>query len=396
MKRILLVAFSLTLIFVEFVFGQQWVVQTSNTTQDLKSISFGSSAFGVAVGMNGAIVSTNNTGTTWSPQTSGVSSNLFGVFCLNTTQVWAVGLGGTIIASTDGGASWVPQTSGTSSTLYDVFFVSATTGWVVGSNGVILYTSNGGTTWSQQTSGTSEILNAIHFYSATEGWIAGNDNTILYTTDQGATWNSQVAAFGSYRDIYFLDDQKGWAVGGGGGSTVITTNNGGQTWTLLPYGFTPLLNSVVFVSPTTGWMLMAVATTGYGSIRHSIDGGVSWTIQNTPVPVALEDLHFINSTNGFAVGNSGIILKYTSPVGISEANISEIQIFPNPAKGFFTISNIVEESEIKIYDLKGKLVFIGHIDYGNYMIPVNENWNGIFIVQISGKSDTRRLKLSLN
>ena len=373
----------------------QWVTQTSNTTQDLMSISFGSSTFGIGVGMNGSIVATNNAGSTWVAQTSGVTSNLFGVYCLNTTHVWAVGLGGTNIASTDGGVTWTAQTSGTSSILFDVYFTSTSIGWAVGTNGVILHTNNGGSTWSQQTSGTSETLNALHFYSSTEGWIAGNDNTILYTDDQGLTWNSQSAAFGSYRDIYFLDDQKGWAVGGGGGSTVISTKNGGQTWTLLPYGFTPLLNSVVFVSPTIGWMLMAVPTTGYGSIRHSTDGGVSWSIINTPVPVALEDLHFINPTTGFAVGNSGIILKYNSTVGINEADVDNIKVHPNPANDFITISNLAEVSEIKIFDLTGKEVFSTETGPGNQNIAVNENWKGVYILKIISKHETHRLKLNL-
>jgi hypothetical protein len=61
----------------------------------------------------------------------------------------------------------------------------------------------------------------------TTGWIAGYNNTggnaIIKTTDGGKTWNSQITPTYSLTDIFFINENIGWAVGDG----IFKTTNGG-------------------------------------------------------------------------------------------------------------------------------------------------------------------------
>lgn len=53
-------------------------------------------------------------------------------------------LAGAILKTEDGGSTWGALSSGTTNTLYDVEFVSADRGWVVGYPGIVMATRSGG------------------------------------------------------------------------------------------------------------------------------------------------------------------------------------------------------------------------------------------------------------
>jgi hypothetical protein len=74
---------------------------------------------------------------------------------------WAVGRDGVILHTDDSGATWKFQTSGTGEDLDEVNFVSPQSGWAVGHAGIILHTQDGGSTWSQEKSGTNVDLMSV-------------------------------------------------------------------------------------------------------------------------------------------------------------------------------------------------------------------------------------------
>lgn len=53
----------------------------------------------------------------------------------------------------------------------------------MGSNGTILKTINGGETWTAQTSGTSNSIWSVYFLNANRGWAVGNNGEILIAVD---------------------------------------------------------------------------------------------------------------------------------------------------------------------------------------------------------------------
>ncbi len=371
--------------------AQTWTTQTSNSTEDLRAVNFYDLNTGIASGINGAIVTTTDGGSTWVPRTSGVSTVLLSVFMADALTAYAVGMNGTIVKTSDGGTTWTTQTSGTTKSLYNVFFVSPLTGWAVGETGLIKATTDGGTTWTTQTSGVTTTLNALCFTSATEGWITGNgtgtSNTVLHTADAGVTWQPQTAPAGSYYDISFINSNEGWIIGPYG--AFANTTDGGTTWTDIAFNYSFQAWGVQFVSSTKGWMQVGSATNQNNSIKTTNDGGISWQGSPSPVNVVADDIFFINANTGWAVGNDGIILKYSSGTGIDNFDDnSAISVYPNPTKDFLNIENIESNTYVELCSILGNTIIaqknnnsekmqldIRNLSKGLYFLKIENNRN---------------------
>lgn len=76
------------------------------------------------------------------------------------------------------------------------------------------------------------------------------------------------------------------------------------------------LFDVFFINETTGWAVGLQGFSSPGAIIKTIDGGNSWTVQNTEAPFALTAVHFINETHGWAAGEDATIM-HTSDGGDS-------------------------------------------------------------------------------
>src|SRR5258708_10896088 len=65
----------------------------------------------IAVGEQGSILRTTDTGVTWKRISSGTSAGLSGVSFADTNAGIAVGSQGAILRTVDGGSTWTPQSS---------------------------------------------------------------------------------------------------------------------------------------------------------------------------------------------------------------------------------------------------------------------------------------------
>ncbi len=79
--------------------GISWFSQTSNTDNNLKSISFQDLSNGIAVGDNGTILSTSNSGDTWTPLTSNTTEHLNDVLVKSDGEAWIAGTGNLLITN---------------------------------------------------------------------------------------------------------------------------------------------------------------------------------------------------------------------------------------------------------------------------------------------------------
>lgn len=132
----------------------------------------------------GAIARTTNGGWNWET-IYWTNRALYGIDFPSDTVGYAVGLNGIIIKTIDSGATWNVIESGVSDTLFDVSFVTNTVGTIVGENGLILRTEDGGTTWIIQDSGTTYDLFAVQFITSNIGFAVGEHGTVLHTTTGG-------------------------------------------------------------------------------------------------------------------------------------------------------------------------------------------------------------------
>ncbi len=235
----------------------------------------------------------------WQTQTSSVTTSLRDISRINENSAVAVGDDGKIIRTNDGGKTWDVQETGTTKTLQSVEFISETRGWVCGED-VLLRTTNGGANWIQ-VEAVGDELAALDFVSPEKGWMISGYH-ILHTSDGGKTWSAQYQGVKSMIfDIFFLDEQNGWAVGGKG--IVFRTTNGGANWHSAAIQPDIILYSVFFANKTHGWCV------SNGSIFASTDGGITWDEQHNSSESNLFSIHFSTPKIGLISGTEGFVLK---------------------------------------------------------------------------------------
>ena len=202
-----------------------WVRSDSvNVGENLYDVVFAKSdsLVGFAVGSNGAILRSINGGRRWEKTFIPGGMTLRGVSFAGSRDGWAVGDNGVIAGTHDRGLSWfVVQPSITTQGLRSVWRLSLPTALAVGTQGVTPITVAGidSTEWNLENAGASFSLEGVVFGDSVAyavGSTAGS-GAILRSDDKGHTWTPQTSRsqFG-LNDVFFVDRQRGWAVGNNG------------------------------------------------------------------------------------------------------------------------------------------------------------------------------------
>jgi photosystem II stability/assembly factor-like uncharacterized protein len=285
-----------------------WYIQTSGTTSDLHGVTFRPDGrTGFAVGDGGTIVRTTNAGASWAIQTSGTTNHLRDVWFTTAQTGFAVGEAGTIMRTRNGGSSWTRLTNVVSTdALRGVCFADTSRGWVVGANGTILHTNNAGATWSRLNP-TAAQLNSVSFSDSLTGWAVGETGVIAGTRDAGRSWyvvNPAVTAL-SLRGVTRPSDTRAIAGGFGGVEAFTTATVDSLQWNLGTFGAGNTINSIQMIDGFVGY---AVGVNANGLVLRSDDGGATWASQPSSTAVALDDVWFVDTLRGWAVGAGGRII----------------------------------------------------------------------------------------
>jgi photosystem II stability/assembly factor-like uncharacterized protein len=108
-------------------------------------------------------------------------------------------------------------------------------------------------------------------------------------------------------DVATIGENHIWVVGNYG--AIHHSMDGGKTWSRQNSGTENLLCSVKFVDEKTGWI-----SGTYGTLLHTEDGGNNWVSQNPGTQEHLFCLYFLNKDLGWVVGRMGTLL-HTSDGG---------------------------------------------------------------------------------
>ncbi|MCC6550326.1 MAG: T9SS type A sorting domain-containing protein [Ignavibacteriaceae bacterium] len=226
-------------------------------TFSIQAVHFPTSEIGYAVGYNGEILKTTNSGFSWvsNPLPAGV--NLYDVFFTTPETGFISSPWGGTYKTTNGGTSWnlIPGLEGVGLSLD---FPSALVGYSIGAGGYSFKTTDGGDTWFP-ISFPSPSINcyALKFTSETEGYAAGSFGMILRTVDGGVTWYQERSGTGAAdRTFWDLDvdpDGELWAVSAFAGVHKKRPGVGvPNTVNLLsPGNSTPALPLIIFFNWTT-------------------------------------------------------------------------------------------------------------------------------------------------
>jgi photosystem II stability/assembly factor-like uncharacterized protein len=289
---------------------------TPLTLSDLNGLSVLSDGKAWACGANGTIAYSGDAGTTWKLQTSGTTNTLKSVQFLDQQNGWIVGLSGTLLRTKDGGNTWEQLINITFEDLNDVFFQSSSLGFACGTTGEILRTTNGGSTWRTMPNATELTFNGISFTDANNGIAVGEAGTIIHTTDGGLTWSAPSQRMTSVvlNSCAFSGGLNCTAVGING--VILNSTDGGANW--LPASQAPSrsLYSVIYLDQNTAW-----ASGANGTVYRTLDAGVTWNIDSTRVEQnvsagqtigaaqTLMGIRFFDGSNALAVGTGGIMLQ---------------------------------------------------------------------------------------
>jgi photosystem II stability/assembly factor-like uncharacterized protein len=235
---------------------------------------------------------------------------------------------------------------------------------------IITSTSFAQLTWSPITTIPTDVngqrFDDVFFLNENIGWAVKGYYSALYKTiDGGNTWSEQIAIGGLggnyyFRNVEFIDENIGFIGTLNGG--FFKSIDGGANWNLVT-NITPY--------PVAICGMDAVGTTIYGCgaffspgfIIKSIDGGLNWQyIDMSPYADALVELLFIDENVGFASGsntNGAVILK-TSDAGITWSTLYngtipgeyvwKLQILPN------TNNNIIFGSVESVAPNPGRMI----------------------------------------
>ncbi len=176
--------------------------------------------------------------------------------------------------------------------------------WVTGSEGTVLLSADGGTTWGARSvpGGAALDFRDVEAFDASTAWLLaagpGDLGRIYRTSDGGATWQLQFrnpAGEGFLNALAFWDGRRGLALGDPirGRFQILRTEDGGVHWEPIPEAGMPaaLEGEGAFASSGTclrvGPGAEAWFVTGSAArtrVFHSLDGGRTWSVADTPVP----------------------------------------------------------------------------------------------------------------
>lgn len=165
--------------------------------------------------------------------------------------------------------------------------------------------------WSAQNSGLSaEAIKDVFFLDLNKGWAVGQSGKILHTVDGGQTWVQLSAPV--TEDLYGVcmsTNSIGWIVGAN--ETLLKTTDGGNTWNSAspPSGTSSHLYTVQFVDENHGWI------TGFWDNFRTTDGGATWEVFH-PISSTMWDAHFISPLKGWICGVASYI-GYTVDGGVT-------------------------------------------------------------------------------
>lgn len=172
--------------------------------------------------------------------------------------------------------------------------------------------------WQRQRTSSLAWLRGIFFLDQNRGWAVGSRGTLLSTSDSGKTWQKKPQPTqDTIRDIYFSDEENGWLVcerniydlrsNDEPRAYLLKTDDGGQHWTRVDMrgaNVDARLMRAIFTRGGRGW-----AFGEGGAVYSTRDSGANWTKLQAPTRYLLLGGAFIDEQSGWLVGAGSTILQ---------------------------------------------------------------------------------------
>ncbi len=408
----------------------------------------------------------------WLKVKTPVSLNLTTIFCLDSSNIWVGADSGKVLYTSNMGKTWSINETGISQKLINIFFLDQNYGWGLAHfedsliyRTVILSTTNGGKNWDKSFYRIENVfLYSIVFFDTLNGWIGGDielaytddggeswyvppliDSTFIYlpiyklkfynrqygyavggyidfvgvvwtSIDSGKSWRSELVTADPPFDIHLFDENNAYALTSdiehNYNIEVLSTTNGGLNWNVDILDLVGTVSSIDFRTRSEGW-----ATMGRDRLAmNTFDGGLTWNYYALPDSASVNDLVFLDSTQGFMVGDSGAFFIYQMQDPSHVIDLKDdyplhyfnlYQNYPNPFNNQTTIEFYIQEPSfvnIDILNILGERVLefnLGFKGQGIHLEKVNltNMPTGVYLYRLtlsnSSESFTKTKKMVL-
>ena len=163
--------------------------------------------------------------------------------------------------------------------------------------------------WTNQQSLSLVSLKDIDFVDNNFGWAVGEE-LVLTTSTGGVSWQpaplESSSQPGQINSITFVNRQQGWLAGSADDETgeIFITQQGGA-YPILQQSYQDPLQAIYFLNGQLGW-----ASGNTGKVVHTTDGGSAWEII-ADLGVDLFDVYFTTEMKGWVAGDNGTLFKTT-------------------------------------------------------------------------------------
>jgi photosystem II stability/assembly factor-like uncharacterized protein len=284
--------------------GLSWQSVTAGLNQHYWSLDFLNENFGMIACGNGFVLKTTDGGNNWIQIETSDTRALYSIYIIDSLHIAAAGgwgndiqyEGGKNVYSTDAGLTWVLNPDIPTYTDANwIEFVDADTGYAMMVDKGIYKTTNRGQSWFSVGGGGQWQLVLTEDRT---GYSGGDGLNIYKRTDGLENW-SRLILNDNFSDVFFVSEQKGFAISWSGLSTpsgLYKTTDGGESWEKVSGA--PNGPEILFLDSLTGFI-------GSNSIYKTTDGGENWDIPNG-VSVGARKIFFIDDSIGWAIQSNKI------------------------------------------------------------------------------------------